>query len=98
MHRRTKALQISPETKRRVRERDKDLCVLCNSQGYPDAHYISRAQSGMGIEQNVVCLCPSCHAAYDQSEFRRVLGVEIKAYLMKCYPDWDEADLVYRKG
>jgi hypothetical protein len=35
--------------------------------------------------------------AYDQGFARRELGIEIRAYLMKCYPDWDEADLVYRK-
>lgn len=71
MHRRTKALQISPDVKRRVWERD-GRCILCHRPGSPDAHYIPRSQGG--------------------------LGVEIRAYLMKCYPDWDEADLVYRKG
>jgi 5-methylcytosine-specific restriction endonuclease McrA len=97
MHRRTKALQISPDVKRRVWERD-GRCILCHRPGSPDAHYIPRSQGGLGIEKNIVTLCQSCHMAYDQGFARRELGIEIRAYLMKCYPDWDEADLVYRKG
>lgn len=98
MHSRTKALQIPPKVKRRVWERDGKCCILCgNPNAAPNAHYVSRRQSGLGIEQNIVTLCLRCHAAYDQGIAREEIGKIIRAYLMSCYPDWDEADIVYRK-
>ena len=53
MNKRTKALAISPAVKRRVLERDKGACVLCGRPGDPVCHFISRAQGGLGIEENI---------------------------------------------
>lgn len=98
MNRRTKALAISQTVKRHVYERDQGRCILCGStHGVPDAHYISRAQGGMGIEKNIVTLCPKCHWKYDQSTERWMLREEIREYLAGSYPDWNENDLVYQK-
>ena len=100
--RRTKALAIPKSVKERVYQRDGGRCIICGDYGYPNAHYISRAGtisgSGLGIEQNVVTLCQSCHAKYDQSVFREEYGAMIRGYLKRKYPDWDENDLIYRKG
>ena len=63
MRRRTKALQIPPAVKRAVHDRDGGLCILCGRPGDPVAHYISRAQGGLGIAENVVTLCGGCHTA-----------------------------------
>lgn len=49
MNRRTKALAISDKVKQAVLDRD-EYCVWCGRQGAPNAHYISRAQGGLGIE------------------------------------------------
>lgn len=100
MHRRTKALAISRETKDRVWERDHGRCILCGASytASPSAHFISRAQSGLGVEQNIVTLCSRCHRDYDQSPARNYLRDEIRWYLQSQYPDWDESNLVYRKG
>ena len=95
--RRTKALMIDQCAKSAVRRRDGNRCILCGCIGCPDAHYISRAQSGLGIEQNVVTLCMDCHRAYDQSAEREEIKQEIRAYLMSKYKGWDESKLVYRK-
>lgn len=95
---RTKALEISGAVKRHVYERDHGCCILCGSpDGLPNAHYISRAQGGLGIERNVVTLCPTCHRRYDQTIEREELGQEIGAYLCGCYPSWNEAELIYQK-
>lgn len=94
---RTKALAISQEVKKRVYERDKGRCVVCGAQGNPDAHYISRAHGGLGIEQNIVTLCRRCHHNYDQTINREGYGVIIAAYLRSQYPDWDPVDLIYKK-
>ena len=47
MRKRTKALAITKATKEQVFERD-GYCILCGKAGSPDAHYISRAQGGLG--------------------------------------------------
>ena len=58
MHKRTKLLDISKAVKDKVWERDGHRCILCESIfAMPNAHYISRAQGGLGIPENVVTLC-----------------------------------------
>lgn len=98
MNRRTKALDISPRVKKIVYARDGGLCILCGSPGAPNAHYISRGQSGRGIEQNVVTLCQTCHTSYDQSPQRETLKNEIADYLRSKYENWDDTRLTYQKG
>ena len=98
MHKRTKALQIQKDVKRKVSERDCGRCVLCGRTGEPNAHFIARSQGGLGIEENILTLCWKCHQDYDNSPMRRVIREELRAYLMGKYPDWDEKKLYYRKG
>lgn len=97
MNKRTKALQIPPRVKREVYERDGGHCIICGSPGDPVAHYISRAQGGLGIEENVVTLCYGCHRAYDQGPHREAFRRVIADYLKGRYPHWDESNLIYRK-
>lgn len=98
MHRRTKALAISKAVKDRVWERDGRCCVLCGSPyAAPEAHYISRAQGGLGVEENVVTLCRACHGRYDNSSERPYIRPRLAAYLKGKYPGWDEANLIFRK-
>ena len=99
MHKRTKALDITPAVKSAVWERDKGRCILCGSPMYafPNAHYISRAQGGLGIEENIVTLCQVCHDRYDNGAGQQQTKAEIRDYLMRKYQDWDESRLRYRK-
>lgn len=98
MHKRTKALAISPKIKAAVWARDGGKCILCGSHNAePNAHYIARSHSGLGVEQNIVTLCAGCHYAYDNTHARPVLREEIKAYLMNHYEGWNEADLIFKK-
>lgn len=97
MNRRTKALDIPQKVKRVVLDRD-EYCVWCGRQGAPNAHYISRAQGGLGIEENILTLCTECHRRYDQSTDRAMMREYFREYLMSKYPEWDERKLVYRKG
>lgn len=90
-------MAISPAVKRRVLERD-GFCVLCGSaDGQPNAHYISRARGGLGIEENILTLCWKCHMRYDQTVERKALRTFFRSYLMSKYPDWDESKLIYKK-
>lgn len=98
MHKQTKATSITKSVKYTVFKRDGYRCILCGSpQGQPNAHYIPRSQGGLGIEKNIVTLCPDCHREYDQSDKRSIYGEKIKQYLICQYPEWDEKELIYRK-
>ena len=103
-NKRAKACAIPAKVKRKVAQRDQidgwTCCVLCGSpKGLPEAHYISRADGGLGIEQNIVTLCRRCHDVFDNGtrEQRREFGEQIKGYLMAIYPDWDEDKLIYKR-
>ncbi len=70
----------------------------------PNAHYISRANSGRGIEENIVTLCTNfsenkCHYYYDfgTRAQREEIGKQIEEYLKGIYPNWDKEKLVYRR-
>lgn len=95
--RRTKALEIPPEVKKAVYERDGGACIWCAKHGEPNAHFISRAQGGKGIEENILTLCRDCHRKYDQTDNREKMREFFKGYLKSKYPEWDEKNLYYRK-
>lgn len=108
MHRRTKALDIPRRVKEAVARRDSfdgwPCCILCGTPApseYPlafsNAHFIARSHGGLGIEQNVLTLCPACHQRYDNSSERSELREELRGYLKRRYPGLSEEELVYRK-
>lgn len=95
---RSKACDISQSVKEKVWQRDNQHCVCCGSSfAMPNAHFISRANGGMGIEENIVTLCSVCHRNFDQTANRPEYRDYIRAYLKSKYPNWDEKKLVYRK-
>lgn len=96
---RSKACDIPQAVKHKVWERDGERCIICGSPtAMPNAHYIGRAQGGLGVEQNIVTLCQTCHHAYDNSPKRPVYREYIKKYLIDKYgAGWDEEKLVYNK-
>lgn len=97
---RAKACAISQKTKRIVYDRDEGMCVVCGRPGLPEAHYIPRSKGGLGIEQNVVTLCRTCHRDMDQGFWEVSASIKdiVRDYLAAHYEDWSEKDLVYRKG
>lgn len=97
MHKRTKALQIPMKVKKRVYERDSGLCIFCNCYGDPVAHFVSRSQGGLGIEQNIITVCAYHHSRMDQSTDRESMKEYAREYLKSKYPDWKEEDLYYKK-
>ena len=104
---RTEALGIHWWVKKYVAKRDSvdgwPCCILCgrtaptsNPMAFSNAHYISRAQGGLGISQNILTLCPDCHRKYDGPE-RNTLRPILRRYLREHYDYWDEEDLIYKK-
>ena len=107
MNNRTKALAIPKSVKQAVAERDSvngwPCCILCGRPAPSDAplafscaHYISRAQSGLGIEENILTLCPDCHREYDTTG-RKALQPILRKHLSEHYENWSEENLIYRK-
>lgn len=94
---RSRACEIPPQVKEIVGARDFGRCIICKRPGYPNAHYIARSHGGLGIEENVVTLCPECHMAFDNGQKRREYGEKIRGYLKSRYPNWNEEDLKYDK-
>lgn len=108
MNKRTKALGITIAVKEAVADRDSfdgwPCCLLCGTPAPPNdslafscAHFINRAQGGLGREDNILTLCPKCHRRYDQTTDRAKLKPFFRRYLMERYPNWNEEDLVYKK-
>lgn len=108
MNERTKALGITLAVKEAVADRDSfdewPCCILCgtpapvnNRLAFSNAHYISRAQGGLGREDNILTLCPTCHMRYDQTADRELLRPFFERYLMEHYPNWNEEKLLYKK-
>ena len=108
MNKRTKALSIAKAVKIAVAKRDSvdgyPCCIWCGKPApteeklaFSNAHYISRAQGGLGIEENLLTLCPDCHRAYDQSPKREKMRECFKDYLQARYPEWDENKLYFTK-
>ena len=70
--RRSKACDISMKVKEKVFARDGGRCVICGNayNVMPNAHYISRAKGGLGIEENIFTACTNltnlkCHSRFD---------------------------------
>ena len=94
---RSKACDISPAARQAVNERDGGRCIICLSSNTQVAHYIPRSQGGLGIPENLVLLCPTCHREYDNGRKRKEYGGFIKNYLYWTYPEWNEKNLIYDK-
>src|SRR5574344_1627493 len=78
-HKQTKKTDIAKEVQKAVWERDNHKCIICNKEvsiKYANAHYVKRSQGGLGVEQNIVTLCPECH-------FREDMGQNSKLYERK---------------
>jgi 5-methylcytosine-specific restriction endonuclease McrA len=96
---RAKACDISKKVKDIVWERDGHRCIVCGSyQAMPNSHFIRRSQGGLGIPENIVTMCMTCHRMYDQYIDRENMESFVEKYLRSHYPDWDRKNLVYKKG
>lgn len=97
MHKRTRACAIPKEVKLIVYERDHERCIFCGAPGLPEAHVIPRSHGGLGVPQNIITVCRSCHDKLDNSTQRQRMLPEAVAYLKSFYPDWKKEDYVFDK-
>ena len=98
MKKSTGACDISPSVRKEVVERDGGECIICGcGRGIEIAHYQSRGRLGLGVPQNLACLCRRCHYNYDNGNLHREIKNLFREHLKAHYEDWNENDLVYRK-
>lgn len=95
---RSKDCDIPAAVKHEVSLRDDGLCIFCKRPGSPNAHIIPRSHGGLGIAKNIVTACAECHFNMDNSNARQIYIDVAKRYLRSKYEDWNEDDLVFRKG
>ncbi len=59
----TTTKRISKQTRQKVYERDEHACILCHDPRTIHLHHVvPKGRGGTDDEQNLVCLCPYCHA------------------------------------
>ena len=106
MRKDTKARDFSRKAKEQIAERDSiegwPCCVYCGAASpaplaFSNAHYIARSQGGLGIPENGLTLCPTCHGRYDQSIARKSMREYFREYLQSKYENWSEEALIYKK-
>jgi 5-methylcytosine-specific restriction endonuclease McrA len=97
MNKRTRACAITSKVKSAVERRDGGECIFCHRPGRGEAHFISRAHGGLGVEENLLTVCRPCHDLLDNSQARNVMLKIAEAYLRERYSGWDKEKLIYDK-
>jgi len=102
--RRAKACSITQSVRDRVYSRDGYECKLggpkcVHRQMLTPAHVVSRANGGLGIEENLITGCIPCHNILDHGtrEEREAMRDKAIAYLRSKYPDYDKTNVKYSK-
>lgn len=91
---------IPKEVRDRVYERDSydgcPCCIWCGRPKYVQVHhYIERSRGGLGIEENLVCLCGDCHTKLHKGDWQ--IEEYVRIYLSEHYDKWDEKTLIAGK-
>lgn len=97
---RTKALAIPTKIKKIVWERDNHRCIFCHCEvpwNRANSHFVKRSHGGLGIEENILTNCPSCHKQFDDSIERKNMLPIAENYLKSKYENWKKDELVYKK-
>ena len=106
MNNRTKALKITPRTKNLVWIRQGGRSIWSGKPITVDeccCHYVSRARSGLGIEENIIGLTHDEHRIFDlndpgdHKEQWQKMREKAREHLKSYYPGWNEEDLKYKK-
>ena len=94
---RTLAVAIPKSVKVAVAIRDGGRCIVCGGVGIPNAHIIPRSAGGLGVEDNIVCLCPKCHHEFDNGMNREYYADIVYSYIKSKVPNWNRENYIYRK-
>lgn len=73
------------------------MCGCVVSERDACAHLIPRSQGGMGVEKNILTLCPRCHREYDEGPDRDYWKAFFTKYLTGIYGPIERSEVVYDK-
>lgn len=62
-------------------ERDGYVCIICQKPGVQHHHVIFRSKCGSDTLDNLVCLCPDCHARYAHGDHKVYWRGQFETYL-----------------
>ena len=94
---RSKWTDFDKETRKYIKKRDENKCLICKSNGgLQIAHiFLSRAQGGKGCKENGVLLCVKCHQILDNP-----IGTQAdksKFYLECCKNYLNQVESLYER-
>ena len=94
---RTNWTDYDKETRKCIKKRDGNKCLICKSKGgLQIAHiFLSRAQGGRGCKENGVLLCVKCHAILDNPIGRQ--ADKSKFYLEACKSYLNQIESLYER-
>lgn len=96
----SKACDFAPKVRKEIMRRDMSKCAYCHSPyNLTIAHaFIPRSKGGLGVKENGVVLCMSCHHKLDNglNKEARPIKKYIEEYLRRLY-EFNLRDLVYKK-
>jgi hypothetical protein len=102
MSARTLATKIEATTKKRVHERDNECCIFCGKPVvwiHACAHIVPRSAGGLGVEQNIITCCLTCHQLLDQTGHRKKMLQTAARHMKAHYGEtWNPQDYIYKKG
>lgn len=87
--------------KAKVYRRDGQRCIFCGqlvTEADACAHVINRSQGGLGIEENIITVCPDCHRELDNGRMTTLLRETAINYMKTMYEGWNREKVTYRKG
>lgn len=97
MSKRSKACEIPPKVREAVEKRD-GCCIFCGRPGRGEAHIVSRAHGGLGVEENILTVCRYCHDQLDNGKETLRYKERAVSYIKEFYPDWTAEKVTYHKG
>ena len=94
---RTNWTDYDKETRKYIKKRDENKCLICKSKGgLQIAHiFLSRAQGGRGCKENGVLLCVKCHAILDNPIGKQ--ADKSKFYLDACKNYLNQIESLYER-
>jgi hypothetical protein len=95
---RTQWTDVSKETRKYIKKRDGNKCIICNNKGaITMAHvFVSRAKGGKGSKENIVSLCTNCHYYILDNPIGQKNNKLSQEYKAKCYQYlFDKENIIY---
>ena len=91
-------LDFPQHVKDSIKLRDGKCCICQTRTEYLTAHhFVYKSAMGMGVIENGVALCHSCHDRVHRHDYDGELKQHLQEYLDRLYPEFDNSMRKYKK-